>query len=677
MLGLGLIFIFLYTSAHHLISNYENLESVAIKDRNDIVITLLPNAKGAYVQYFNTIPPRVKNLLIKKEDQSFYFHPGINPLSTARALFQYSLGHHIGGASTITQQLVKNVLGHEQDRSMANKVIEMFYAVSLELFTSKEDILNMYANTVYMGNQTQGLYRASELYFRKKLEDLDDTKIAMLLATLSSPSTQNPWRGENATASRNLAKRIGVTFDASSATITQKHSYVPPQNFELASMQKTCTTTCKTTLDADLTNRLRKILNKHVQQGWNAGARSGAIVVLKLPENELLAIVGTPNPQSYESGQQINMAIQPRPIGSTAKPFIYLEGFKKGLRPYSLVNDREYKFPIGSGFPLYPKNYDGTYRGWITLHSALSNSLNVPTVQTLQYVGLNNFYNFLERSLGFIPLQDLDTYQYGIALGALEMDPLTLAHFLSIFPEKGVLKPIQLFLNGTTTPMIATPMSRFMSEKKIADPALTALVSKVLNDRLSGVQQFGLASSLNLSQSNYAVKTGTSQDYHDSWTVGYTPDFLVVVWFGNPDNTPLKHVTGQSGAGGIWHDTMELLINSTYNKKTSFDFSGVQDFPIQGSVDFGISGDVVAEHRNLLPDETLIVSPQNGDIYLKEARTSIPLISQENVSWYINDEFLGVGTKIIFAPPEANSYTIKAVNQRGNSAHILVQVIER
>lgn len=677
MLGLGLSFLFLYTSAQHLISNYKNLESVAIEDRNGVTLTLLPNVKGAYVQYSKTIPPKVKKLLIEKEDRFFYFHPGINPLSTARALFQYSLGHHIGGASSITQQLVKNILGHEQNRSVTNKVIEIFYALDLELFTSKEDILTMYANTVYMGNQTQGLYGASELYFGKNLEDLDDTKIAMLLTTLSSPSTQNPWKGENATASRNLAKRIGVAFDPSSAIITQKHSYTPPRNFELASMQKTCTTLCKTTLDADLTNQLRKILNKHVAHGWDAGARSGAIVVLKLPENELLAIVGTPNPESYESGQQINMAIQPRPIGSTAKPFIYLEGFKKGLRPYSLVNDREYKFPIGSGFPLYPKNYDGTYRGWITLHSALSNSLNVPTVQTLKYIGLNNFYDFLEHSLGFIPLQDLDTYQYGIALGALEMDPLTLAHFLSVFPEKGVLKPIRLFLSGTTTPMIATPMSKATGEKKIADPALTALVSKVLNDRLSGVQQFGLASSLNLSQSNYAVKTGTSQDYHDSWTVGYTPDFLVVVWFGNPDNTALKHVTGQSGAGGIWHDAMELLINSTYNKKTPLDFSGVQDVRIQGSIDFGISGDVIAEHRNLLPDETLILSPQSGDTYLKEARTSIPLISRENVSWYINDEFLGTGMKILFSPPEANSYTIKAVNSGGNSAKILVQVIER
>ena len=679
--GAVLIVLVTYTLLHamdeRLLFDYRTLESVTIQDRSGVVLTELPNQNGAYGIYSNTLPPRVKELLIRKEDRYFYVHPGINPLSIIRATVQYLTGHRVGGASTITQQLVKNILGTGQDRTIGNKLVEMVYAIDLELFTSKEEILTMYANTVYMGNQIEGLRGASDLYFGKKLEDLDDTKTVMLLATLSSPSTRNPWRDDNATVSRNLARRLGVTFDPKAAIVTDQHTYVPPRNFELSAMHQSCTVSCKTTLDADLTNRLRAILNQHVQQGWGVGARSGAIVVLKLPENEVLAAVGTPDTNSLESGQQIDMAIQPRPIGSTAKPFIYLEGFAKGLRPYTLVDDREYKFPIGSGFPLYPKNYDGTYRGWITLHTALSNSLNVPTVKVLQYIGLPTFYSFLEHSLGFTPLQDLDTYQYGIALGALEMDPLTLAHLLSIFPKEGVLAPLHLFLSGTATTTIATPMSHDASAKTVADPALTQLVTKVLNDRLTGVQQFGLASSLNLSQSNYAVKTGTSQDYHDSWTVGYTPDFLVVVWFGNPDNTPLQHVTGQSGAGGIWHDAMELLMNTDYNKHTPLNFSHVTDMNIDGSIDFGLQGDVVAEHQHLLPDDTLITSPQDGDTFLKEAHTSIPLISPESVSWYVNGALVGTGSRITFSPATASEYTIKAVSARGMSTHILVHVIAR
>lgn len=676
LVAVAIIAIFLLFSAanQRLISNYRNLESVAIQDRNGQLLTLFPNAKDAYGRYAEVFPPRVLELLIKKEDQFFYYHPGINPLSTARSTFRYVTGDAIGGASTITQQLVKNLLWHEQERSISNKILEMFYALALELFNTKTQIVTMYGNTVYMGNQVQGLGEASELYFGKPLAELDDTKLSMLLATLSSPSIQNPWREENARASRNLALRVGVEFDPSLAHITKEHDYAPVKDFELSSMGVKCAVTCRTTLDADLTDKLRNILKRHVERGWDAGARSGAIVVLKLPENEVLSIVGTPDTKGYESGHQINMALQPRAIGSTAKPFIYLEGFEKGLRPYTLVNDREYKFGIGSGFPLYPKNYDGQYRGWITLHSALSNSLNVPTVKVLQFIGLTNFYDFLEHTLGFKPLQDLDTYQYGIALGALEMDPLTLAHYLSLFPGEGVLKPLRLYLSGTTTPMIAAPMSPFTGDKKVAEPALAELVTKVLNDRITGVQQFGLASSLNLSQSNYAVKTGTSQDYHDSWTVGYTPDFLVVVWYGNPDNTPLRHVTGQSGAGAIWHDAMQLLMNSDYNKKTPLDFSLVQDVSVNDSIDFGLRGDVIAEHRNLLPDESLIMSPQDGDTYLLESRTQIPLVSPENVEWYANGEFLGDGNRIMFSPREAIDYTIKAVSRDGTIAHILVHV---
>lgn len=672
-----LIVISLYKSDQYLLQEYKNLESPVVEDRNGVILTIGPNLKQEYGRYVDDFPPRVKELLIKKEDRFFYWHPGVNPVSTIRAIARYLFGQRTGGASTITQQLAKNLLGNKKDRSVFNKIAETFSALSLELFNSKEKILSMYANTVYMGNQVQGLDAASSLYFGKKLDELDDTKLSMLLATISSPSTQNPWRDENARASRNLASRTGVAFDPKMAKVTKEHAYSPLKNLELASMNVDCPVTCKTTLDSDLSIRLRSMLNQHVLKAWGAGARSGAIVVVKLPENELIAMVGTPNENSFEEGQQINMALEPRPIGSTAKPFIYLEGFAKGLRPYTLVNDREYKFPIGSGFPLYPKNYDGAYRGWITLRSALSNSLNVPTVKTLQYIGLPNFYDFLERSFGFKPLQDLDNYQYGIALGALEMDPLTLAQYLTIFPNEGMLRPLRLFLEGTSTPTIKTPMSELTNDTKVAEPALTELVSKVLNDRLTGVQQFGLASSLNLSQSNYAVKTGTSQNYHDSWTVGYTPDFLVVVWFGNPDNTPLKQVTGQSGAGSVWHDAMELLMNSSYNKRTPLDFSQVREIPINGSTDFGLDGDVVSQHRNLLPDNNLIMSPLEGDTFLLEVQTSIPLISPEGVSWYVNGEFLGTGERTSFRPRDPGNYTIKAIVGDGTSAQVRVFVTAR
>ena len=201
-------------------------------------------------------------------------------------------------------------------------------------------------------------------------------------------------------------------------------------------------------------------------------------------------------------------------------------------------------------------------------------------------------------------------------------------------------------------------------------------MSRVLSDRITGVEQFGLASNLNLFQHNYAVKTGTSRDYHDSWTVGYTPDFLVVTWLGNVENTPLKRITGQSGAGAIWNDSMELLLNSEYNKETPLAFDKTQDVVINGSIDFGLPGDVITEHRNLLRDDVLILSPQQGDTFLLETQTDIPLVSQQNVSWYANDQYLGQGTKLSFLPPLSGNYTIKAVNLDEIVERILIHVIQ-
>ncbi len=684
-----LIFIFsfisligLYGLERSLIASYNSLQSPQIKDRHGAIISTLPNAKQQYSDYLENVPDNIKKLLLKKEDRYFYDHPGINPVSILRATVNYIIHGKTGGSSTLTQQLAKNLLGNEQDRTFVNKFKELLYTLSLETFLSKDCILAMYANTVSLGNEVQGFKEASAVYFGKEPQDLTDTQTVMLLASLSSPSSQNPWKTvPNKIGSENLAKQLGVNFDKNNAVVKNtSYHFSTDTNFELSTMGQTCTKTCTTTLDEGLTDKLRAIINKSIYDAWDTGARNAAVVVIKLPENELLAMVGSPDVTNDSDGQNINMAIQPRPIGSTAKPFIYLNAFEKGLRPYTLVDDREYKFPIATGYPLYPKNYDGTYQGIVSLHYALSNSLNVPTVKTLQYVGLNDFYHFLQNGIGFKPLQDLDTYQYGIALGGLEMDPLTLASFITLFPEYGVLKPLKLYNNKDGKPQnILPPMGNLLNEKVIADPKFTELVTKVLNDRKTGVEQFGLESNLNLPQDNYAVKTGTSRDYHDSWTVGYTPDFAVVVWFGNAKNTALKQVTGEQGAGKIWHDTMELLMNSEYNKKTPFVFKDIRGFMINNNIDYGLPDDVVSQHTNVLlnQDTDLITSPHADDTILLEAGTSIPLRSPQNVTWYSNDTPIGQGTESHLTPSAVGNYTIKATDQNGKSQSITIQVIKQ
>ncbi len=657
----------LFQAEKSLFQNYSRLESVLILDRNKEVITVLPNGKGEYSHYVSELPARFKELLTKKEDRFFYVHPGINPVSIMRAVGKSIFGKGPGGSSTITQQLAKNLLSNERDRTILHKIEELFYTLSLEVFLSKEQILTMYANTVYMGNNIQGFGQASFDYFGKDLNILNDSERVALLATLSSPGVQNPWKAAGKKNAEIVAERLGVSFDSHYEINMAPDQYLhrTKTSFEFDTLNQVCKTLCVTTLDKDVTERLRTVLQRNIEVAWDSGGRNGAIVVIKLPENELLAVVGSPDVNGEANGHGINMAIEPRPIGSTAKPFIYLEAFKKGLRPYTLVEDREYKYQIATGFSLYPKNYDGLYHGTVTLHQALSNSYNIPTVKTLEYVGLPNFYTFLEQGLHFLPLQDLDSYALGIALGGLEMDPLTLAHYFTLFPARGRMKPLRLFLQGgTSNGQIFTPMGRVENETRVAEPKYTELVTKILNDRKTGVEQFGLVSSLNLSQDNYAVKTGTSRDYHDSWTVGYTPDYVVAVWLGNAENEPLKHVSGQSGAGHIWNESMALLINSKYNKKTPFLLDSVRSFPVGNTLDFGLPDDVISVHQNLMKEDRLILSPHEGDMVMLEGSTIIPLRASEAVSWFVNGDFKDTSDNLDFVPGKTGVYQIKATAER-------------
>jgi len=411
------------------------------------------------------------------------------------------------------------------------------------------------------------------------------------------------------------------------------------------------------TIDKDLTTKIRKIIERNLEDLKPKNAKNGAAIVVKLPENEILALIGSPNPQSFGEGYQINMLQEPRPIGSTIKPFIYLKAFEKGLRPYTLIDDREYKYITAIGFPLYPKNFDYKYRGEVNLHYALSNSLNVPTVKVLEYVGLQDFYNFLEKDLEFKPIQDLDNYQLGIALGALEMNLLDLAHYFTIFSNDGILKELKIYKNDET----------LAPDKRITEPEYIQLINKILNDRETGIEQFGLKSDLNLFQQNYALKTGTSRDFRDSWVIGYTPDFLVGVWLGNADNSPMDEVSGQVGAGRIWAEIMELLLNSKYNKKTPLNFDLIREFNYMGEIEYGLPNDNYQKCQNLLKgeDQSLILNPHDGDTFLLEENSKIILKAKENVKWFIDGKFLGEDKDIIFTPTEPGQYQIKAESSDG------------
>lgn len=657
-------FIVGYYFQKQLMETYNKQSSVIIQDKTGEIISIKPNEKGYWTQNLDKISPRFKEFLLEKEDEYFYHHFGFNPWSIFRASVGYLGFGSEGGSSTITQQLVKILLGKELERNVKNKIIESFYTLSIELYQSKERILKMYVNSVYFGNHAQGLAEASQLYFDVSSDMLTDGQVLQLLATISSPTKNNPAQFKNQQIALAIAQRLGLnnqTLITTDSVVVkenmQKYSHFSKSSFELRDLIDNSSENQQLTVDKELTEKIRKIVDRNIEDLKLRGAKNAAAVIIKLPENEILTLIGSPDPGYFAEGYQINMLKEPRPIGSTIKPFIYLKAFEKGLRPYTLVDDREYKYITAIGFPLYPKNFDYKYRGEVSLHYALSNSLNVPAVKVLEYVELEDFYKFLEKDFEFKAVQDLDNYQLGIALGVLEMSLIDLTHYFTIFSNNGVLKELKIYKNNKALTL----------DKQITEPKYIQLINKILNDRKTGIEQFGLKSDFNLFQPNYALKTGTSRDFRDSWVVGYTPDFLVGVWIGNHDNTPTKGISGQLGAGRIWAETMEVLLNSEYNKKTSFEFNLLKKFYEKGFIEYGLPDDNYEDHLNVLRerDLTLILHPHNGDIFLLEKDTKIILEAKKAVKWFINGKFLDECQTTIFIPQKAGQYRIRAEGNNG------------
>jgi membrane carboxypeptidase/penicillin-binding protein PbpC len=324
-----------------------------------------------------------------------------------------------------------------------------------------------------------------------------------------------------------------------------------------------------------------------------------------------------------------------------------------------LVDDKEYKYTIGSGFAFYPRNYDLTYHGRVNLHYALTNSLNVPTVKVLEFVGLDNFYDFMQKDLGFKPLRPMSDYELGIALGGLDMDLVTLTDYFSIFPNSGRLKALRACPSGTCG---LSGMADFSRAATVGDPRYVALVNKIISDRLTGADQFGAKSDLNLPYKNYAVKTGTSRDFHDSWTVGFTPDFVVGAWAGNSTDEPMDNVSGQTGAGRIWHEAMQMMYNSDYSRQSNFDFSAIKEYSSGNDIVYGLPGDNFAAAENLLLEDNLIISPHDGDTYLLAKNLDIILQAKTKADWRVNGELVGSGEKIIFRPKNKGTFAIEATS---------------
>ncbi len=657
--------------ANSLNKTYQSLASKSITDRHGVPILLERNIHKNYALYSDNFPNRLKELVVKKEDQYFWYHPGINPVSILRALFSSVKDGTVDGSSTISQQVAKILLLNTNDRNILNKLHESLVALLLNLRYSKDTLLTMYLNLAYLGNEAQGFATASYVYYGINITELSDPQLVSLLATLSSPTASHPWTEANNERTTYWLERLDVSGDVPK-TEKQEFYFNKPSVFELTSLLPTpCNNPCQTTVDASLTESIRSLVSEHTDQTRSKGGTSAAVVIIDAKTGQLLSIVGSPDPTGNFEGAQINMAISPRPTGSTIKPFIYALAFESGARPYSLINDREYKYPIGTGYPLYPKNFDGKYSGEVTLHEALANSLNTPSVRLLEFTTLDSFYSVLEDKLGLTPINPLSSYAYGIALGGLEIDLLTLTHFFTVFTNHGDLLPLSI----QPKKIIPAPLAKEISDENVFTPASIELVTSILTDRQAGVEQFGIKSTLDVFNKTVAVKTGTSRDFHDSWTIGYTPDYIVGVWLGNPENKPLDKISGAAGAGALWRKVIERLNTTKYNTNTQFIYEETELINIEGNSYRSIPDEIPQEHRSLLLDKQIILLPHHGDSFLFREGDVITFTSDQISTWKVDGYIVGQGKTANWQPAMPGVYGVSATTEDNKEEEITIEVV--
>ncbi len=545
--------------------------STVVVDRHGVVLYEALSAAGTRRVALSAdhLPATLVAATVAAEDRRFRSHAGIDPLAIARAVAHDIARHRLAeGGSTITQQVAKLLLaradgGRPRRRAFAAKVREAILAIRLEHRFSKPQILALYLNLASYGNQVVGAERASQAYFGCSASMLTPAQAAFLAALPQQPSRFNPYRDARAARTRQRAvlrqmRAAGaITEDQARDALAERMALGRPQarflaphfvEMVLAASPGTGSRgRIETTLDAGLQADVAGIIAGQRESLVAHGANNVAVVVLDNATGEWLAWEGSGDYYDAQHGGAINGPVTPRQPGSTLKPLTYALAFEQGYSPASVLPDVPTHFPTAEPGVLYsPRNYDGRYRGPLLVRRALAGSENVPAVALASELGVPALLRFLQRA----GLSTFDRtaayYGLGITLGNAEVTLADLtAAYAALARGGGWIRP--LAVRGAE--------QAAERERPLVSSRTAFWITDVLSDADAREYIFGRGGALEF-PFPVAAKTGTSQAYHDNWTIGYTRAVTVGVWVGNFDRTPLRDSTGVTGAAPIFHAVM-------------------------------------------------------------------------------------------------------------------------
>jgi penicillin-binding protein 1C len=578
--------------------------SIHITDRNGrLLYDILPSDAGRNaVLSFDHIPQCMKDATLAVEDKNFYRNPGIDPEGILRALWiDMRGGGAIAGGSTITQQVARNLLLNQDERSelsLRRKLREAVLALELTQKYSKDDILALYLNQVNYGGMSYGIEAAAQTYFGKHASDLLLPECALLAGLPQAPGIYNPFTNPDLALARQkvvLGLMEGQGFitpaqltDAENAPMSYNPAPYPieaphfiwivkaqlDQLFSEGKLDPRQSLAVRTTLDLNdqhlaeglVARRLAGFVPKPGEISHNVN--NAALVVLDPHNGQILALIGSADFFDASIDGALDMATSPRQTGSAFKPFIYALALDPTQPdPWTAATsilDISATFITHNGQPYTPKDYDGQEHGPVSVREALASSLNIPAVRTLQKVGIENTLNLASR-LGITSLGDPQNYDLSLVLGGGQISLLQLSTAYDSLANGGYTTGSQAILDirNADGDLLYTPPAT--PPVQVFDPRVTFLINDILSDDRARTTGFGLNSTLKLDRTA-AVKTGTTTNFHDNWTIGYTPDLLVGVWVGNSNYEAMHNVTGVTGAAPIWNETLRALLEGQPDK---------------------------------------------------------------------------------------------------------------
>jgi 1A family penicillin-binding protein len=575
------------------ITERQQILTTRILDRNGNLLYRIYKDENRTLIPLSQVPTYMREATIAIEDKEFYKHKGVSFRGILRAFTTNIRGDRVQGGSTITQQLVKNTL-LSPERTFRRKVREILLAFLMEGTYTKDEILEMYFNEIPYGGSTYGVEEAAQRYFGKSARQLTLSESAFLAGLPASPTVYSPFgstpeyayarqrevlrrmvEDKYITEEQSLqARKEPLQFRQDTTDIKAPHFVMYVRNMLAKQYGEDILSQggleVRTTLDLDTQNQAQKIVTDEVNNLARLHIMNGAALITNPETGEILSMVGSKNYFDFTHDGQVNVTVRLRQPGSSIKPLTYAIALEHGANPATTIVDEPTSFSSPGSPPYVPKNYDGRFHGTVTIREALASSYNIPAVKTLASIGISTMIDKAEL-MGVTTWSDRKRFGLSLTLGGGEVMMTELAQIYGTFANYGEtvkLNPILevknshgeiLYHNSCANDRRDCPASHTLNSK------VAYQITDILKDNNARTPAFGPNSVLVIPGQEVAVKTGTTNNLHDNWTIGYTKDRVVAVWVGNNDNSAMSYVaSGITGASPIWNKIIRTQLSADH-----------------------------------------------------------------------------------------------------------------